>query len=106
MSAKPRKTVSPSGRKAGTEDTAPQIGGTLPASFSIRLPIDIEVLEIVGTASPQSAVKPEHLELIVDLDEPLKRAFYEIECQRGNWGVRELKRQKSLLGRTTTRGAA
>jgi len=34
-----------------------------------------------------------HLELIVDLEDPLKRAFYEIECIRGNWSVRELKRQ-------------
>ena len=30
---------------------------------------------------------------MVQLDDPLKRAFYEIECMRGNWSVRELKRQ-------------
>jgi len=38
-----------------------------------------------------------HLELIVDLDDPLKRIFYEIECIRGNWSVRELKRQIGSL---------
>ena len=38
-----------------------------------------------------------HLELIVDLDDDLKRAFYEIECIRGNWSVRELKRQIASL---------
>jgi predicted nuclease of restriction endonuclease-like (RecB) superfamily len=38
-----------------------------------------------------------HLELIVDLDDDLKRAFYQIECMRGNWSVRELKRQINSL---------
>ncbi len=38
-----------------------------------------------------------HLELLVSLDEPLKRAFYEIECIRGNWSVRALKRQIATL---------
>jgi len=28
-----------------------------------------------------------HLELIVDLEDPLKRAFYEIECIRENWSL-------------------
>jgi len=27
------------------------------------------------------------------IDAPLQRAFYEIECIRGNWSVRELRRQ-------------
>lgn len=30
-------------------------------------------------------------------DDPLKRAFYEHECVRGNWSVRELKRQMATL---------
>ena len=62
--------------------------------------------EIVGTLSPQLRTKPErllqqfsysHLEKIVDLDDSIKRAFYEIECIRGNWSVRELKRQIGSL---------
>lgn len=38
-----------------------------------------------------------HLEQLVAIDEPLKRAFYEIECLRCNWSVRELKRQIGSL---------
>jgi len=61
---------------------------------------------IVGAASPQLRIAPEkfihrlsysHLEMIVDLDDALKRVFYEIECMRGNWSVRELKRQIGSL---------
>mgnify|MGYP000039708813 CR=1 FL=1 len=38
-----------------------------------------------------------HLELLAGLETPLKRAFYEIECIRGNWSVRALKRQIATL---------
>ena len=38
-----------------------------------------------------------HLELLAGLDDPLKRAFYEVECIRGNWSVRALKRQIATL---------
>jgi len=31
------------------------------------------------------------------LDDDLKRAFYEVECFRGNWSVRELRRQIGSL---------
>ena len=34
-----------------------------------------------------------HLEQLVELGDPLQRAFYEEEALRGNWSVRELKRQ-------------
>jgi hypothetical protein len=60
--------------------------------------------EIMGTLSPQLKIDHEkliqrlsysHLEMIVELDDALKRTFYEIECMRGNWSVRELKRQIS-----------
>lgn len=34
-----------------------------------------------------------HIELMLGIDEPLKRTFYEIECIKGSWSVRELKRQ-------------
>lgn len=77
--------------------TYPQIRETLPA----RLP----GFEIRGTPSPESeaAAVPAHLLLerlsfshfaeLVQLDDPLQRAFYEAEALRGNWSVRELKRQ-------------
>ena len=38
-----------------------------------------------------------HLDELLKLDDPLKRCFYEMECIRGNWSVRELKRQISSL---------
>jgi predicted nuclease of restriction endonuclease-like (RecB) superfamily len=38
-----------------------------------------------------------HLELLTGIDDPLKRAFYEIESIKGNWAVRELKRQIGSL---------
>jgi len=62
--------------------------------------------QIVRTVPAQLAIAPEkllgslsysHFELIVALDDDLKRAFYEIECIRGNWSVRELKRQINSL---------
>jgi predicted nuclease of restriction endonuclease-like (RecB) superfamily len=38
-----------------------------------------------------------HFELLGSVDDPLKRAFYEMECVRGTWSVRELKRQIASL---------
>ena len=84
----------------------PQIVGTLSAQLKDMLPGGIQPDEKVGTPSPQLQIPSEklvyrlsysHLELIVDIDNPLKRIFYEIECIRGNWSVRELKRQIGSL---------
>lgn len=84
----------------------PEIMGTLSAQLKKLLPAGAKALEKVGTASPQLRTLPgkiiqrlsySHLELIVDLDDDLKRVFYEIECIRGNWSVRELKRQIGSL---------
>jgi predicted nuclease of restriction endonuclease-like (RecB) superfamily len=39
-----------------------------------------------------------HYRLLMRLDEPFKREFYEVECIRGNWSVRQLERQiQSML---------
>jgi len=38
-----------------------------------------------------------HFEQLLAFNDPLKRAFYEIECIRGNWSVRSLKRQIATL---------
>lgn len=39
-----------------------------------------------------------HYRLLMRLDEPFKREFYEAECTRGNWSVRQLDRQiQSML---------
>jgi predicted nuclease of restriction endonuclease-like (RecB) superfamily len=84
----------------------PEIVGTLSPQLKKLLPVGGHGPEKVGTASPQLQIDPEkliqrlsysHLEMIVDFDDTLKRAFYEIECMRGNWSVRELKRQIGSL---------
>lgn len=38
-----------------------------------------------------------HIEQLVAIDSDAKRAFYETECIRGGWSVRELKRQINSL---------
>lgn len=38
-----------------------------------------------------------HITLLLTVDDPLKRTFYEIEAIKGNWSVRELKRQINSL---------
>lgn len=38
-----------------------------------------------------------HIAELLQCDDTLKRAFYELECIRGNWSVRELKRQIGSL---------
>ncbi len=91
----------------------PEIVGTLSPQLRKQLPFDLQdsvakTLEPkkVGTASPQLRIPPDkliqrlsysHLEQIIDLDEDFKRVFYTIECIRGNWSVRELKRQIASL---------
>jgi predicted nuclease of restriction endonuclease-like (RecB) superfamily len=84
----------------------PEIVWTLSAQLKKLLPAGTKALEKVGTTSPQLRISPDaiiqqlsysHLELLVDLDDDLKRTFYELECIRGNWSVRELKRQIASL---------
>ena len=38
-----------------------------------------------------------HLEQLISIKDDIKRTFYEIECIKGTWSVRELKRQISSL---------
>lgn len=38
-----------------------------------------------------------HLEELIKIENPLKRAFYEIECITGTWSTRELQRQINSL---------
>jgi predicted nuclease of restriction endonuclease-like (RecB) superfamily len=51
----------------------------------------------VDTRDLLSKLSYSHFELLVAIEEPIKRTFYEIECLRGNWSVRELKRQIGSL---------
>lgn len=92
----------------------PQIGAALRGPYAELVSAVQPRREIVATASPQSALAKvaasplsgqlimdrlsySHIELLLELDDPLKRAFYEVECIRGNWSVRALKRQIATL---------
>lgn len=95
--------------------TYPQIVETLPPQFRAlvgparqpAIPAQPPPDPAIGeSATPRSGLAAEeligrlsfsHLVELLAIDDPLKRAFYEIECARGNWGVRELKRQIASL---------
>lgn len=85
----------------------PQIGQSLTDQF-IPHPISEKIkgtISVTGTpeiigASPElliTSLSFTHIVELIQVEEPLKRAFYEIESIRGNWSVRELQRQKGSL---------
>lgn len=62
--------------------------------------------QIVESVTPQSDIALRelitklsftHIEVLINIDDETKRQFYQIECIRGNWSVRELKRQVNSL---------
>ncbi|MDB5846329.1 MAG: hypothetical protein JWP29_81 [Rhodoferax sp.] len=87
--------------------TYPQIVGTLSPQLQELLPVAFPAKvppRKVATVPPQSAADTlvaqfsySHLALLVDVADDLKRHFFEVECLRGNWSVRELKRQIASL---------
>ena len=97
----------------------PEIGQTLTDQFdipSLRISPDTAFQAkspISQTLSDQLIISGDQLEMhrkrliatlsfshfaeIIQIEDPLKRFFYEIECINGNWSVRELKRQIGSL---------
>ena len=81
----------------------PQIVGTVSPQLQYLLPSNISAdNQKVGTVSPQLYISIEkllqnlsysHFDFLISIEDNTQRAFYEIECIRGNWSVRELKRQ-------------
>jgi predicted nuclease of restriction endonuclease-like (RecB) superfamily len=74
--------------------TYPQIGQTLSAQFQLpenERTIGVQPPELIGQLSFSQFTE------LIRIDDPLKRAFYEIECIKGNWSVRELNRQITSL---------
>ncbi|MGM0486077.1 MAG: PDDEXK nuclease domain-containing protein [Planctomycetota bacterium] len=85
------------------EALSPEFAGLLPAPEDRK---NDDQPGNVGTLSPQSGPSAEkflnslsysHFEQLVSIEDPFKRAFYEVECIRGLWSVRELKRQIGSL---------
>jgi predicted nuclease of restriction endonuclease-like (RecB) superfamily len=90
--------------------TYPQIVRSLPTQFrhlhSLSSEIGSNETQIVRSATALSAFESQkllyalsytHFEQLVAIDDFTKRTFYEVECLRGNWSVRELKRQIASL---------
>lgn len=85
----------------------PHIVGSLPPQLQDLLPLpEVFAPAIVGSLHPQSGegspdllhrLSYTHFEELVAIEDPLKRSFYEEECVRGNWSVRELQRQIGSL---------
>lgn len=84
----------------------PQIREALTPEFSSHLLLrkDLGVSDSQISFSSQingktliSRLSFTHFAELIALEDDTKRAFYEIECIRGNWSVRELKRQISSL---------
>jgi len=84
----------------------PQIRAAIPQPHKELIPEALSKFEIVATLSPQFigpkvATSPlsgkivldrlsySHIELLLELDDPFKRSFYEIESIRGNWAERK-----------------
>lgn len=79
---------------AKTENSIQQIVQTLSARFQRT-----EKQEIIGVSPSELIGRLSFSQFaeLIRLDDPLKRAFYEIECIKGNWSVRELKRHITSL---------
>jgi len=85
----------------------PHIVGSLPPQLQDLLSLpEVPAPAIVGSLHPQSGegspdllhnLSYTHFEELVAIEDPLKRSFYEEECVRGNWSVRELQRQIGSL---------
>lgn len=85
----------------------PSIRQSLTPEFQNLLPDnEFRLPPIRESATPELAVDGRtlvtrlsftHLAELVAIEDPVRRAFYEIECMRGNWSVRELKRQIGSL---------
>ncbi|MBI3813531.1 MAG: DUF1016 domain-containing protein [Nitrospinae bacterium] len=78
-----------------TEDESSKKSHTVCAELE---PITHTVSGISETLSRKFSLSWSHYRLLMRLDEPFKREFYEAECMRGNWSVRQLDRQiQSML---------
>lgn len=81
----------------------PQISATVSQIFKTT---DKELVTIKPTLSHELQLEPEkllsklsfsHFKEIITIDDAQKRLFYEIETIKGNWSVRELRRQINTL---------
>jgi len=92
------------GQTVFAQSSSPVIRQTLSAHLPDGMP-SLDYPKIVGDFTEHqvfddiliNSVSFSHFTLFISLEEPIKRRFYEVECVRGNWSVRELKRQINSL---------
>jgi len=84
----------------------PQIGETAsPQLLNDKIIMEYQLVKKGEAVSPQlvdpekliSSLSFSHFDFLISIDGDIKRTFYEIECIKGNWSVRELKRQINSL---------
>ncbi len=86
----------------------PQIRESVTPELSQRLigPVMMPLSQKREAATPEFSISGKevisrlsftHIAELLKCEDPTQRAFYEIECIRGNWSVRELKRQIGSL---------
>lgn len=90
-------------------DTYPQIGKSVISESNLPIwkSVISELKEKAGSANIDVSRLPSdlligrlsftHLIELMVIEDELKRTFYEVECVRGNWSVRELRRQIGSL---------
>ncbi|OFZ99074.1 MAG: cytoplasmic protein [Betaproteobacteria bacterium RIFCSPLOWO2_02_FULL_62_17] len=93
--------------KSHSRPPLPGIWQTLSAELPMPTSITAHALTKQRAApTPESSADPtrlvshlsfSHFAELISIDDPLKRAFYEMEAMRGNWSVRELQRQIGAL---------
>lgn len=80
------------------ESVTPELLSSLDAG-ALQPPLNALPMPKRETLSPEliRRLSFSHLEELIDLPDDTQRRFYEIECIRGNWSVRELRRQIASL---------
>jgi predicted nuclease of restriction endonuclease-like (RecB) superfamily len=82
----------------------PQLVRTLSAHFFAVVPGPLKTAQL--SPKPKATIASDqllqnlsysHFELLTSIDDDVKRAFYEAQCLRSRWSVRELKRQIATL---------
>lgn len=66
----------------------------IPASGKTKSPLQKSG---IGSERVLQALSFSHIVELIKIDDPLKRAFYELECVKGTWSTRELQRQIESL---------
>ena len=70
----------------------PQISQTVTDQFKIQQTVSVKSI-VIPTKQLLNSCSFSHFIEFLKIDDLLKRLFYEVETIKGNWSIRELKRQ-------------